>query len=356
MKDKMAIQQIAQRFIDLATDAGCSKKADAGELTAMLRSVAANTNSSSIRKLGETFPDVGRSRVGDAECMATVDVLFPMVHEPEDFGRIVANHVLGDIYAAFGLPTFALAVVGIPYGVEASGNEVTEMMSGAVRELGDAGACLIGGHTLAKQSDLSLGFTVVGTPMRGERKTVRATGHGDPIFVTKRLGTSVATLLWKTEDAQDDSFQDAKSSMLQSNLTAARLLYRSGVTYCTDVTGFGLVNHLHRLMLRTESASKIFFDLLPAFASVTPIEEAGYPTSSLYFQNVEFASRFSNALSACAHKKSALLFDAQVAGGLLFTYPREQSQELEQDFEQAGIELFKIGNLKKGKIGEVTIL
>lgn len=344
------------RFIDLATDGGCSKKADAGELTSLLRSVAANTGASEIKELSETFPDVGKHRLRNTECMATVDILFPMVPSAEDFGRIVANHVLGDLYAAFGMPSFALSIVGVPYGLEASSPEVSEMLSGAIRQFDSASASLLGGHTLAKQADISLGFAVVGTPMTGDRESIRKIQPGDPIFVTKPLGTSAATLFWKLDDSQDDAFHDVRSSMLRSSAQSASLLYRAGVNHCTDVTGFGLVNHLHRLMLRENAAAEISFEQIAGFPSLDPYIDDGLPTSSLYLQNVEFASRFSNALAASTHVKSALIFDAQVAGGLIFAYPDEIAPKLLHLFEQAGLELFHIGNVKQGSVGEVTLI
>jgi len=214
---------------------------------------------------------------------------------------------------------------------------------------------LLGGHTLAKQTDISLGFAVVGTPMTGDRKQIRQAQPGDPIFLTKRLGTSAATLFWKLNDAQDNAFQDIRLSMLESSHQAARLLYRAGVNYCTDVTGFGLVNHLHRLMLREKTAAEIFFERIIGFPSLDTHYESGLPTSSLYLQNVDFASQFSNAFNASAHPKSALIFDAQVGGGLMFAYPREDASNLLREFEEAGVELFIIGNTKQGPVGEVTI-
>ncbi|MFM0082296.1 selenide, water dikinase SelD [Paraburkholderia sediminicola] len=351
----VVVPQTATRFIDLATDGGCSKKADAGELTSLLRNVAANTGAAGIKELSETFPDVGRSQLGSSECMATVDILFPMVPDAEDFGRIVANHVLGDVYAAFGVPSFALSIVGVPYGLEASSPEVTQMLSGAIRHFESAGVRLLGGHTLAKQADVSLGFAVVGTPMTGKRESIRKVQPGDPIFLTKPLGTSAATLFWKLNDSQDGAFQDVRSSMLKSSAASASLLYRAGVNHCTDVTGFGLVNHLHRLMLRETSAAEIFFEQIVGFSSLDLYLESGLPTSSLYLQNVDFASQFSNAFSASTHLKSALIFDAQVAGGLMFAYPTEVADALMRQFEQAGLELIRIGNVKQGTVGEVTI-
>lgn len=288
-------------------------------------------------------------------CMATVDVLFPMVPDAADFGKIAVNHVLGDVYAAFGIPCFALSVLGVPYGLEPTSPEVIQMMVGSVHELSRAGTTLIGGHTLAKQADLSLGFCVIAQAMTDATEPLRGIKEGDPIFLTKPLGTSIASLLWKHAPQLEEEFADVRASMLETSLPAARLLYRHGVTVCTDVTGFGLINHLHRLLVRLDSAAEIFIDQLPGFATTEQYYGEDLPTTSLYFHNLNHAARFADINKASGHAKAALLFDAQVAGGLLFALPVEHVLRIQDEFKTSGLAMHLIGRCRKGTAGNVII-
>lgn len=307
-------------------------------------------------RLHYDFPDCGTHSIEGVNFLATVDTLFPMVPDPADFGRIVVNHVMGDVYASFGKPKFALAHLGIPHGLEASNPFIAHMMNGAMQELSNIGVPLIGGHTLAKQSDLSLGFSVVGSPMEKQGTAFRAVQPGDPIFLTKRLGSSVASLMWKQGLAKDDDFGDILEGLMQRSDLHAESLNEVGVQHSTDVTGFGLVNHLHRLLLRIGSAAEISVEELPIYRSLEKaIDSEELPTTSLYFDNAHFASRFSNAQSMSAHRRAPFLFDAQVAGGLVFTIPVDRERSVLNELTRRGLAFYNIGRCCEGGVGEVNL-
>lgn len=344
------------RFIDLASDGGCSKKASAEDLESLIGNLCIGKNIVG-GGIDRNFPDCGLYSSDGTNLLATVDTLFPMVPDAGDFGRIVVNHVANDVYASFGIPKFALAHLGVPHGLSADSDVVLRMMHGAIQELSAIGVSLVGGHTLAKQSDLSLGFSIVGVPMSRVDAPVRENGRpGDAIFLTKPLGSSVASLLWKLRLAKEDDFGDVLDGLKQRNDQYSIVLHKMGIAHCTDVTGFGLLNHVHRLLLRISSAAQISVDDLPIYKSVGKYQEyEDLPTTSLYYENASYASKYSNVESWYRHPKSPCMLDAQVAGGLVFVVPSECEEDMLRAFLEHDLTIYRIGQCIDGDAGGILL-
>src|SRR5207245_9307686 len=75
----------------------------------------------------------------------TVDYFRAMIDDPYLFGKIAANHALGDVYAMGGTPQPALALATGPYGLEAKVEaDLSLMMAGANEVLREADCALAG--------------------------------------------------------------------------------------------------------------------------------------------------------------------------------------------------------------------
>ena len=141
---------------------GCAAKVPAEVLArAMARLAPASSEAVTI---GLDSPDDAAlvSFPGAPPLLQTVDFFRAMVDDPYLFGRIAANHALGDIYAMGGVPETALAIATLPPARPAIvEHDLFHMLKGGTEVLEAAGAVLVGGHS-AEGAELALGFAVTG--------------------------------------------------------------------------------------------------------------------------------------------------------------------------------------------------
>lgn len=207
----------------------------------------------------------------------SIDFFRSFISDPYVFGQIAANHALSDCHAMNALPTAALAIAIVPFSVEAKMEETFyQMMCGACATLGEAGCALVGGHT-CEGADLSLGFCITG---HAAAKTVLRKGGlaaGQALVLTKPIGTGALFAAQMRGAAGGVAVAAALRCMRQSNQHAAACLTAHEATASTDVTGFGLLGHLHEMARASHAAVKIRLADVPLLQG-TPIR---YPPSPL---------------------------------------------------------------------------
>ncbi len=254
----------------------------------------------------------------------TVDFFRAMIDDPYLFGKIAANHSLGDIYAMGAEPQTALAVATVPYGIEAKIEDtLTQMMSGAMEVLRDAGAALVGGHT-SEGAELALGFAVNGLVDRAALLRKGGLRPGDKLVLTKPIGTGTLFAADMRHKAKGRWIVAALDSMVQSNRQAAACLRDFGALACTDVTGFGLLGHLVEMVRASAVDVTLDLDALPLMDGAADMVRAGI-VSSLQPQNVRLRRAIANLEEAAADPRYPLVFDPQTAGGLLAGVPADQA-------------------------------
>ena len=303
---------------------GCGAKVSASVLTHALAGLRPVPRDDVLMGLHES-DDAAIVRVPPGKAMVhSVDFFRAFHDDPYLFGKIAANHALGDIYAMGAEAQSATAIATVPPGLDDKvGELLRQMMSGAVEVLNDARCALVGGHT-SEGRELALGFAVNGLIDENLAGVLRKGGMrvGDALVLTKPIGTGTLLAAHARLAAQGRWLQQALASMLLSSRLASECLRRYGASACTDVTGFGLFGHLLEMTHASGVAARIELSALPLLEGALECVGAGI-VSSLQAANTRLAEGLRGQSQFARHPRVALLFDPQTAGGLLASVPAE---------------------------------
>ena len=250
----------------------------------------------------------------------SVDYFRAFIDDPYLFGRIAANHSLGDLYAMGAAPQSALAVATLPYALEDKlEDQLHQLMAGALEVFRAAGVALVGGHT-SEGAELALGFAVNG--LADPARLLRKGGMqpGDRLILTKPIGTGTLLAADMRHRARGRWIDAALASMLVSNRAAAECLLRHGARACTDVTGFGLLGHLVEMTRPSGVDVTLELGAVPLLEGALDCVARGI-FSSLQPENLRLRRAIRDLETAARAPVYPLIFDPQTAGGLLASVP-----------------------------------
>ncbi|MBB3190554.1 selenide, water dikinase SelD [Halomonas cerina] len=316
-----AISAIAMRC------GGCGAKVGASVLSRALSTLTPIHRDEILVGLHDP-DDAAVVRVPPGKAMVhTVDFFRAFIDDPYVFGKVAANHALGDIFAMGAEAQTATAVATVPQGLEAKVEDtVFQMMAGAVEVLNAAGCALVGGHT-GEGRELALGFAVNGLIDTEGDVALRKGGlrPGQVLILTKPLGTGTLFAAHARLGARGRWIDAALDSMGQSNREAASCLREHGATACTDLTGFGLLGHLVEMTRPSGVDAELDLAALPVLDGAEETIAAGI-LSSLQPANVRLRRAICDQATWIDHPRYPLLFDPQTAGGLLAGVPAERAE------------------------------
>lgn len=314
---------------------GCASKIGATTLAGALGSIEPFWRNDVPAGLA-TRDDAAVLDVPDGKALVqSVDFFPAIVDDPYLFGKIAANHALGDIFAMGAVPQSALAVAGIPFAMaDKSEDLLRQMLLGANETFISTRTSLAGGHT-SECPELALGFVVNG--LADQDSVLRKGGlrNGDALILTKALGTGVLFAAEMRLEVKGRWIDAAIESMLQSSERASEILRAHGAAGCTDITGFGLAGHLAEMLEASGAAAVVDLEALPGLAGATECLAAGV-RSSLHPDNRMIWDRAANGAGAPEHAVFPLLFDPQTAGGLLAGIPESKAADCVAALREAG--------------------
>jgi selenide,water dikinase len=335
------------RLTALVPAGGCARKLPAEDLAALLSQLAPFPHAWVDPQVGPMDDAAILSLPSAAPLVFTVDFITPVVDDPESFGAIAAANALSDVYAMGGEPKVALAVCGVPpSGLEASA--MARIFRGGRDKAAEAGCAIAGGHTIV-DPELKYGLAVIGT-LEGARSFAHPHARaGDRLVLTKPLGVGVASQALKQGRLPPDELAQAVASMTMLNRGARDAALAADVHAATDVTGFGLLGHLHHLLLGAKLAARVSASALPLlpFARRLVLEDACSGGSK---RNLAAAGSFTRFASAVDAAQQLLLCDAQTSGGLLLAVPPASEARLLAELAAV------IGELVTGSPGEIEVV
>jgi selenide,water dikinase len=276
--------------------------------------------------------------------VATADFITPACDDPRQFGRVAAANALSDVYAMGGRPLFALNLCCFPPDLppEVPG----EILAGAVEALVEAGAALLGGHSVS-DPELKFGLAVVGEADPARLLTNAQASPGERLLLTKPLGTGVLINAFKASRIDAAALAPALAEMTRLNAEAARLALAHGVRAATDVTGFGLAGHAWNLARESRVTLRIAFERLPLHSRFLELARAGVTTgcTGANRRHVAAVLEMRRALSGAEEEA---LFDPQTSGGLLLAAPADAAGELLAALRAGGHHAAEIGEVVAG--------
>jgi len=335
------------KLMQWVRNAGCASKIAPADLDAVLARLPAVEDPAVISGLAAA-DDAAIYRIADHLCLVqTVDVFTPCVDDPRLFGKICAANCLSDIYAMGGTPRTALSVLAFP-SEKLPGEIVFQMLAGAMETFKEAGVALVGGHSV-KDDEIKLGFAITGVINPKVAAALEKPKAGDVLVLTKPLGTGVLTFARQIGREMAGGLAAAEVSMATLNRAAAEAMKEAGASACTDVTGFGLFAHLHRMLRASGLGAEISAEALPAFPGAVEALRQGIIPGAIE-RNREYVGDALQVAPGVDEAWVNLGFDAQTSGGLLIAVPGKRLKLLQQSLARRGAGAFVIGKV----VGEPT--
>ncbi len=267
--------------------------------------------------VGTALPDdagVYRLRA-DLALAQSVDVFTPVVDDPYDYGRIAAANSLSDLYAMGARPILALNVIGFPVN-KLPLSIMADILRGGAEKAHEAGVVVLGGHTIDDEEP-KYGLAVTGIVQPDRVISNVGAKPGDFLVLTKPLGTGTITTALKQKKAHPDHVAEAVEIMATLNAGAMEAMLEVGVHACTDITGYGLLGHLHELLLASGVAAEVQVERVPIMDAAWGYAEqdifpGGSRSNRIYLEGNKLVH-----WDGLDRTRQLLLCDAQTSGGLL---------------------------------------
>jgi selenide, water dikinase len=289
----------------------------------------------------------------DLALVVTTDFFTPIVDDAYTFGAIAAANALSDIYAMGAQPLMAINLVAFP--IKELGPQVlADILRGGLDKVREAGIDILGGHSI-DDHEPKYGLAVTGTVHPERVRRNRGGRPSDRLVLTKPLGTGVISTAIKHQVAPPASAAAAIESMLRLNRDAADAMATVEVHAVTDVTGFGLLGHLHYLARASGLAARVEAASVPFLPEAEMLADAGEVPGGTR-RNEQFLANHVRWPAQMPAARQVLLSDAQTSGGLLIAVPETAVAPLLAALSARRVAGAMIGELTAGEPGSILVI
>jgi selenide,water dikinase len=293
----------------------------------------------------DTSDDAGVYKLTDEIALIqTVDYFTPVVDDPYMFGQIAAANALSDVYAMGGKPKTVLNIVGFPIK-ELGPDVLAEILKGAADKTREAGALLVGGHSIDDQEP-KFGLSVTG--LIHPDKILKNVGAkpGDALVLTKPIGVGILTTGVKRDAVTPEQLQKVTETMASLNKVAAECLEGFNPNAGTDVTGFGLLGHASEIAKGSGVSLTIHYDQVPLLDGTVELAKQGIIPGGTK-SNYSWLADTIVYQDELTEEERLILCDAVTSGGLLVSLPKEEALQYVEKLQENGI-------VEAAIVGEVT--
>jgi selenide,water dikinase len=184
--------------------------------------------------------------------------------------------------------------------------------------------------------------------------TNAAARPGDRLVLTKPLGLGVITTGIKQERTTRPTIDEAIRVMAALNRAAGQAMADVGASAATDITGFGLLGHLHEMTRASGVRARILLSAVPILEEAWGLARAGIVPGGTQRNRDALAGAV--MWEGIGEDGQILLCDAQTSGGLLIAVPGDRLARLVEALRAGGATASEtVGEITGEGAGEITV-
>jgi selenide,water dikinase len=338
--------QTERRLTSFSHGAGCGCKLGPEDLLAVLHGLVQPPVPAEVLVAADTGDDAAVYRLPSGEAVvATLDFFTPIVDDPYDWGRIAATNALSDVYAMGGRPFLALNIVAWPVD-DLPREALARVLQGGIDAAGAAGVAVLGGHSIT-DPEPKYGMVVLGSVDPDGIVRNSTAVPGSTLMLSKPLGLGIISTAIKRGLAPDDLVATAVELMTTTNAAASAAMLRAGAEAATDVTGFGLLGHLRRMLEASGCAAVVDASAVPLIPGVLDLARADVIPGGSKRNHAWL--RGHTDWGDLTTPEQLVLADAQTSGGLLVATRQPDALKRTGAF-------VPIGEVVGGRAGTVRVI
>jgi selenide, water dikinase len=259
-----------------------------------------------------------------------------------------------------GKPLLAMNILACPIKTMEA-DVFREVIKGGLSKVEEAGALLVGGHSV-EDEELKYGLSVTGIVHPDRVLLNSGAKAGDRLLLSKPLGTGILSTALKgnlANSAAEEQITEIMATLNRAPADAMNTARDNGyqIHACTDITGFGLLGHLHEMTLASQVSARLFKDQIPLIPGCIDFINMGIIPEGAY-TNRKFYSKWLTNTSNGDDAIEMVLVDPQTSGGLLIAAPPEACDEILNILKGLDYPLIvtEIGEIVAGEAGTVELV